>query len=179
MSNFKAQEGQDPPSDAHVHGWSRSSVFLRLFLSAFCLKNVNLSWRRWSCVKERQACQVWKVKVIVIGECEQRNLITISLNLHFLRPPSPRERFSSFAAALCGAKRSLFAGAKRGQLSTLWRSSDCVYESGELMLDDISKYRFISHGMQTLPGTKDPDIFQETLHAMEIMGISHGDVKGQ
>jgi len=47
------------------------------------------------------------------------------------------------------------------------------------MLDDISKYRFISHGMQTLPGTKDPDIFQETLHAMEIMGISHGDVKGQ
>ncbi|XP_039258979.2 uncharacterized protein LOC120335527 isoform X2 [Styela clava] len=47
----------------------------------------------------------------------------------------------------------------------------------ELLLEDISKYRLISNGMQTLPGTKDADIFQETLAAMEIMNISPTDVK--
>jgi len=47
----------------------------------------------------------------------------------------------------------------------------------ELMLTDISKYRFITQGMQHLPNSSDREEFQDTLRAMEIMGISHADVK--
>jgi myosin protein heavy chain len=47
----------------------------------------------------------------------------------------------------------------------------------ELMIADISEYKFISHGMQVLPGATDREVFQDTLRAMEIMGITHTDVK--
>ena len=47
----------------------------------------------------------------------------------------------------------------------------------ELLLQDISNYRFISHGMQTVMGANDTDVFQETLRAMEIMNITHEEVK--
>merc|ERR1719427_2572840 len=47
----------------------------------------------------------------------------------------------------------------------------------ELLLQDISKYRFITHGMQHLPNSSDREEFQDTLRAMEIMGITHDDVK--
>nr|XP_018669541.1 myosin-10 isoform X2 [Ciona intestinalis] len=47
----------------------------------------------------------------------------------------------------------------------------------ELMLGDISSYRFISNGMQSITGQTDTEVFQETLRAMEIMNISHQDVK--
>ena len=52
-----------------------------------------------------------------------------------------------------------------------------LYIAGELMVADISEYKFISHGMQVLPGATDREVFQDTLRAMEIMGITHTDVK--
>ena len=45
------------------------------------------------------------------------------------------------------------------------------------MLNDISSYRFMTHGMQHLPNSSDREEFQDTLRAMEIMGITHTDVK--
>jgi len=47
----------------------------------------------------------------------------------------------------------------------------------ELLLEDINKYKYLTNGHQTISNTKDSDEFQATLGAMEIMNISHEDVK--
>uniref|UniRef100_UPI00358F0F8E myosin-10-like n=1 Tax=Myxine glutinosa TaxID=7769 RepID=UPI00358F0F8E len=45
-------------------------------------------------------------------------------------------------------------------------------QRAELLLEDFSHYRFLSYGYVPVPGQTDREMLQETVEAMEIMGIS-------
>uniref|UniRef100_A0A8C4R2B5 Myosin, heavy chain 11a, smooth muscle n=1 Tax=Eptatretus burgeri TaxID=7764 RepID=A0A8C4R2B5_EPTBU len=46
-------------------------------------------------------------------------------------------------------------------------------EQTDLLLEDYSHYRFLSHGYVPVPGQTDREMLHETVEAMEIMGISN------
>lgn len=48
----------------------------------------------------------------------------------------------------------------------------CVIFSEELLLEPFSNYRFLSSGHVQLPGQQDDEMYEETMEAMNIMGLS-------
>lgn len=47
--------------------------------------------------------------------------------------------------------------------------------SEELLLEPFSNYRFLSAGHVQLPGQQDDEMYEETMEAMNIMGITEED----
>lgn len=50
-----------------------------------------------------------------------------------------------------------------------------VLLSEELLLEPFSNYRFLSAGHVQIPGQQDDEMFEETMEAMKIMGITEED----
>lgn len=50
--------------------------------------------------------------------------------------------------------------------------------SADLLLEDFSKYRFLSNGKVTIPGQQDKDLFNETMEAFNIMSIPEEESTG-
>ncbi|XP_011476020.1 myosin-9 isoform X1 [Oryzias latipes] len=48
----------------------------------------------------------------------------------------------------------------------------------DLLLEDFSKYRFLSNGKVTIPGQQDKDLFNETMEAFNIMSIPEEESTG-
>lgn len=47
-----------------------------------------------------------------------------------------------------------------------------LYFSEELLLEPFSNYRFLSSGHVQLPGQQDDEMYEETMEAMKIMGLT-------
>lgn len=47
--------------------------------------------------------------------------------------------------------------------------------SEELLLEPFSNYRFLSAGHVQIPGQQDDEMYEETMEAMNIMGITEED----
>ncbi len=50
--------------------------------------------------------------------------------------------------------------------------------SEELLLEPFSNYRFLSAGHVQIPGQQDDEMYEETMEAMKIMGLSDEDRMG-
>lgn len=48
----------------------------------------------------------------------------------------------------------------------------CVMFSEDLLLEPFNKYRFLSAGHVQIPGQQDDEMYEETMEAMKIMGLS-------
>lgn len=48
----------------------------------------------------------------------------------------------------------------------------CVIFSEELLLEPFSNYRFLSSGHVQIPGQQDDEMYEETMEAMRIMGLT-------
>lgn len=55
----------------------------------------------------------------------------------------------------------------------------CVFFfSEELLLEPFSNYRFLSSGHVQLPGSSDDEMYEETMEAMSIMGLTEEERTG-
>ena len=48
----------------------------------------------------------------------------------------------------------------------------CIMFSEDLLLEPFNKYRFLSAGHVQLPGQQDDEMYEETMEAMNIMGLT-------
>lgn len=56
--------------------------------------------------------------------------------------------------------------------------SNFVIFSEELLLEPFSNYRFLSSGHVQIPGQQDDEMYEETMEAMSIMGLTEEERLG-
>lgn len=54
----------------------------------------------------------------------------------------------------------------------------CVTFSEDLLLEPFTSYRFLSAGHVQIPGQQDDEMYEETMEAMNIMGIAEEERLG-
>lgn len=55
---------------------------------------------------------------------------------------------------------------------------DIFLVAADLLLEGYNNYKFVSNGHITIPGQQDRELFQETMEAFKIMGISGDELIG-